>query len=262
MDIITLVAPAQNAFFSRFIDAFQTKAEEMDTLVLFKQKPEKLSLEKCLYQIYDKDLRNVVLWPEKMELGEEGLRKLRGLGMNLVLFDTTYETPYADAVCLNNKEGIKNLVSRLMDEGCRKLGYVGWDDMSVPSVKAREGEFSRLVPEGPVRRMSWKYRNRLEELPMDEVQGYVKELSDCDGIIYSVGELGVPFERKARELGILHRAAMIDALPGGEELDIISLEQDFQEMSERIFDCLKKQNQEGSAWKAGLYQVKGRLSQE
>lgn len=261
MDIITLVASAQNAFFSRFVDAVQTTAEEMDTLILLKQKPEKLSLEKCLYQIYDKDLRNVVLWPEDMEIDGEVLRKLKGLGMNLVLFDTTYRSAYADAVCLNNKDGIKRLTEHLVECGCKKLGYVGWDDMKVPSVKAREKEFCRLVENGPVRHMSWHYRNRLEELPMEEIEARIKELSECDGIIYGVSELGIPFERKAAELGMKHQAAMIDVLPGAEELGIVTLEQDFGKMAEKIFDCLKKQNQEGGAWTAGLYQVKGRLPQ-
>lgn len=259
MDIVTLVAPAQNAFFSRVIDAVQTTAEEMDSLVLFKQKPRKLSLEECLYQIYDKDLHNVVLWQEDMELGADALRKLRGLGMNIVLFDTTYKSTYADSVCLNNRDGIKRLIGELREKGCERIGYVGWDEMRVRSVKAREQEFTRLVPEGPVRRMSWRYRNSPDELPMEEVGQMVRELADCDGILYSVSELGIPFERKARELGLSHRAVMIDVLPGAEELGIVTLEQDFRKMAEKIFDCLEKQNQEGSAWRAGVYQVKGRL---
>lgn len=262
MDIITLVAPAQNAFFSRFIDAVQTKAEEMDSLVLFKQKPAHISLEKCLYQIYDKDLRNVVLWLEDMELGCDALRKLRGLGMNIVLFDTTYHSPYADAVCLNNTDGIRRLVERLKKEGCTRLGYVGWDDMRVRSVKAREQEFVRLIPDGPVCRMPWKYRNCPDELSLGEVEVGLRKVMDCDGIVYGVSELGMPFERKSKELGLCHRAAMIDVLPGAEELGIITLEQDFQKMAEKIYDCLKRQNQEKSSWKAGLYQVKGRMPEE
>ncbi|MDO4273515.1 MAG: GntR family transcriptional regulator [Eubacteriales bacterium] len=259
MDIITLVAPAQNAFFSRFIDAFQTTAEEKDSLVLFKQKPGNMSLEKCLYQIYEKDLRNVVLWLEDMELTSEALRKLRGLGMNIVLFDTTFKSAYADAVCVDNSDAVKRLYQVLTDKGCSKIGFVGWDEKRVRSVRIREQEFCRLAPEAPVCRMSWDYRNRLDEMSMEEVEEKVQGLSGCDGIIYSVAELGIPFERKAKEKGIVHRSAMIDVLPGAEQLGITAMEQDFQGMSEKIFDCLKRQNQGGSAWKAGVYQVKGKL---
>ena len=48
MEIITLVAPAQNHFFSQFIDAFQTTAEERNSLVLYKQKSEMVSSLKLL----------------------------------------------------------------------------------------------------------------------------------------------------------------------------------------------------------------------
>ncbi len=257
MDIITLVAPAQNSFFSRFIDAFQTNAEEQDSLVLFKQKPRRLSLENCLYRIYEKDLRNVVLWQEDMELSQEVLRKLRGLGMNIVLFDTASHSTYADAVCLDNGDAVRRLVRILWKQGCVKLGFAGWDEHQVSSVKAREREFSRLVPEGPVCRIPWSYHNRLEELPVELVEQSLGKLRGCDGIIYAVGELGMLFERRAKDRGLVHQAAMIDACPGAEELGICTLEQDFQGMAEKIFDCLKRQNQNGSAWTAGVYQVKG-----
>ena len=194
-----------------------------------------------------------------MELSQEALRKLRGLGMNIVLFDTTFKSSYADAVCLDNRNAVKTLYRLLLEEGCGRIGFIGWDEMQVRSVRIREQEFRTLLPEAPVCRMSWTYRNRLDELPMEQAQKQLEQLSCCDGIIYSVAELGIPYERKAREKGILHRAAMIDELPGGEELGIISLEQDFQGMSEKIFDCLIRQNQEGSAWKAGVYQVKGKV---
>lgn len=259
MDIITLVAPAQNAFFSRFIDAFQTTAEELDTLVLFKQKPSNTSLEKCLFQIYEKDLRNVVLWLEDMELSQEALRKLRGLGMNIVLFDTTFRSAYADAVCLNNRDAVRCLYNQLLEEGCTNIGFVGWDEKQVRSVRIREEVFSGLAPGALVCRMPWKYRNRPEEMPGKDVEDRLEALSGCDGIIYSVAELGIPFERRAKERKMMHQAGMIDMLPGAEELGITVMEQDFQIMAEKIFDCLKRQNQEGSAWKAGVYQVKGRL---
>lgn len=262
LDIVTFVAPAQNTFFSQVIDAVQTTAEAMDSLVLFKQKQKTLSLEKCLFQIYEKNLRNVVLWLEDMELNGDALRKLRGLGMNFVLFDTAFQSTYADSVCLDNKDAVKRLTVRMEEKGCRKLGYVGWDDMNVHSARSREQEFMQLIPDGEVYRMDWKYRNRPNELPAEEVERGVRALSGCDAIVYGVSELGIPFERKARELGITHNVAMIDVMPGAEEFDAVNLEQDFKGMAERIFECLKNQNQEAGAWKAGQYLVKGRLPEE
>lgn len=257
MDIITLVAPAQNSFFSRFIDAFQTTAEELDSLVLFKQKPRRLSLEKCLFQIYEKNLKNVVLWLEDMELSQEALRKLRGMGMNFVLFDTAVHSVYADAVCLDNGNAVRELYEKLEKLGCQKIAFVGWDEHQVSSVREREETFLQLSPQGCVCRIPWRYHNHLEDLSQREIEKYLEGLTECDGILYAVGELGMLFERRFREKERIHRAAMIDEFPGAEELGIMTLEQDFQKMSEKIFGCLKKQNQKGSAWKAGVYQVKG-----
>lgn len=257
MDIITLVAPAQNSFFSRFIDAFQTTAEEQDSLVLYKQKPSHISLEKCLFQIYEKDLKNVVLWLEDMELSVEALQKLRGLGMNIVLFDTSFESQYADAICLNNKEAISTLANRLHAYGCKSLGFVGWDEQQVRSIRMRENTFQELEPEGPVCTISWEYHNRLEDIPSEIIYKELEKLQECDGVIYSVGELGILFERIAREQKMKHKAAMIDDFPGAESLGILTLEQDFPKMSEKIFECLKKQNQAESAWRAGVYLMTG-----
>ena len=262
LDIITLVAPAQNSFFSKFIDAFQTTAEDEDCLVLYKQKSPKISLEKCLFQIYEKDLRNVVLWQEDMEISEEGIRKLRGLGMNIVLFDTNTHNDYADAICLDNKDAIMQLVNEMKSEGYKNIGYVCWEAMQVKSIQMREKTFKEIVPEGTVCRIPYEYHNRLEEMSKKQIRAVLDGLKDCDCVVYGVGDLGVFFERYAKEFEIEHKAAMIDELPGAEVLDIQTFRQDFMGMSHKIFECLRNQNHQESAWKSQVYRIKGMLSED
>lgn len=257
MDIITLVAPAQNNFFSWFIDAFQTTAEEMNSLVLYKQKSKKMSLEQCLFQIYEKDLRNVVLWLEDMEISAGELKKLRGLGMNIVLFDTSYESEYADAICLDNQDAIKQLYDRMKSEGCERFGYVGWDEYQVRSINVREETFKKLVPNAPVWKIPWQYHNHLEELPTPMVEHILEEMKECDCIIYGVGELGMLFEREAKIHKNRHRAAMVDEFPGAEGYGIVTLKQDFLKMSEQIFECLRKQTEAEGTWRPRVYRIKG-----
>ncbi len=258
MDIITLVAPAQNAFFSRFIDAFQTTAEEMDSLVLFKQKSSRQSLEECLFRIYEKDLRNVVLWLEDMEISYEALRKLRGLGMNIVLFDSIRKNSYADAVCLDNRGAVRRLMECLQNAGCKRPVLVSWEDFaSGSSVQIREQEFQKLCPEGTIVRVPREYHNHLDRLNQQTVEGYLKQLEGCDGVLYAVGELASPFEQVAALKNMVHPVAMIDEAPGVFATQTFTVDQDFQGMSTRIFSCLKRQNEKGSAWKAKVYQVKG-----
>ena len=86
-------------------------------------------------------MRNVVLWIEDMEINCRALQKLRGLGMNIVLFDYARKSNYADSVCLDNEDAVAELVDCLKKSGCKNLGYVGWDDAVVASIRIREEEF-------------------------------------------------------------------------------------------------------------------------
>lgn len=278
MEIITLVASAQNEFFARFMDVFQTEADRRDSLVLFKQKPGNISLRRCLYQIYEKGIRNVVLWPESMQPDEEMFRVLKGLGLNMVLFDTVEGGRYADAVCLDNADAIRKLHTQLSRSGCRKIGYIGWDEMSIGSQRVREETFRTLEPEGRICSIPYQYRSRLHMLPEELILSTLEFVRSCDGIIYAVGEIGAVFERylkKKRPYGckqaeevfaeeneeeshMMHKAGMIDTVPGIEDLGIYTVEQDFEQMAERIFHCLHLQNRAGSGWKAADYHIEGR----
>ncbi|MDO4518727.1 MAG: GntR family transcriptional regulator [Eubacteriales bacterium] len=260
MEIITLVAPAQNTFFSKFIDAFQTAAEEKDILILYKQKPQNMSLEKCLYQIYDKNLRNVVLWLEDMELSMDALRKLRGLGMNIVLFDTTFRSNFADAVCLDNGDAIRELLAYFRNEQCQKIGYVGWDEKQVRSVSVREAEVKKEIAEEQCMTIPWEYHKNPDAVPTEIIESCLWKLRFCDAVLYSVAELAIPFEKRAKELELHHKAAAIDDLPGAEELGILTIEQDFHKMAEQVIDCLSRQNRKGSKWKAKTFMVSGNIN--
>lgn len=258
MEIITLVASAQNEFFSKFLDAFQTEADQQDSLVLYKQKPNEISLEKCLYQIYAKDIRNVVLWSETLQWDDETFKTLRGLGMNVVLFDAVDGGKYADAVCLDNEEALIELYEKLKQAGCKKIGYVGWGGHSIGSLRVREDTFRKLELNGKVEHISYQYHNRLNELSDKMIQDTLDFMKDCDGILYAVGELGITFENYARLNGIVHEAGMIGAVSGAEELGIYVVAQDFTGMARQIFDCLKKQNQSEQPWEATNYLIKGK----
>jgi len=257
MEIITLVASAQNEFFSRFLDAFQTEADKYDALVLYKQKPDRVSLGKCLYQIYEKGIRNVVLWPENMQAEEEAFRLLRGLGMNLVLFDAVAGGKYADAVCLDNQDALTGIYRKLRQAGCEKIGYVGWDQNGIGSLRVREDTFRKLEPEGRIEYISYAYHNRLSDLPDQAIRDTLEFMKDCDGILYAVGELGIKFEHYARLNGIFHKAGMIGVMPGAEELEIHMVAQDFAGMARQIFRCLQMQNQAEGAWQSADYFIKG-----
>lgn len=258
MEIITLVASAQNEFFSNFLDAFQTEADKQNSLVLYKQKPSRISLEKCLYQIYEKGLRNVVLWLEDMKMEERMYKVLRGLGMNMVLFDAVNKEKYADAVCLDNKDALLRLYQKMKKEGCGRIGYIGWDEMGIGSLRVREETYRKLEPDGQIGHISYRYHNHLSAISESMIQENMDHMKNCDGIIYAVGELGGVFEGYAREKGIFHMAGMLGTASGTEETGAYVIEQDFAGMSGQIFTCLQQQNFNSKEWKPDLYRIKGR----
>lgn len=257
MDIITVAAPAQNEFFARMIDAVQTRADIQDSLVLFQQKPAFASLDDCLYRIYKKGLKNLILWKEDMEISEEMLRRLKGLGMNIVLFDAVDKGGYVDAVCLDNEGAVETLLARIREKGCKNTAYISWDNLQIGSLKARENTFRRLVPEGKVIHIPYRYHSRVEGIPKSLLQDEMEKIRECDSVIYAVGELGIACEGISREQGIGRQAGMIGMMPGARELGIYVVEQDFQAMADQIFQCLKEQNTKESGWMAKNYLIRG-----
>lgn len=257
MDIITVVAPAQNEFFSRMIDAVQTRADSQDSLVLFQQKPTAISLENCLYRIYRKGLKNLILWKEDMDISEDVIRRLKGLGMNIVMFDSVCGGRYADAVCLDNAGAIQMLLSFLEKKGCRRTVYVGWDNLQIGSLRLRENTFRELVPDGEVIHIPYHYHNKVEGISQEILQDVLRKTARFDSVIYAVGELGIACEGIKREMGILQPAGMIGMMQGARELGIHVIEQDFPAMANQIFKCLKEQNTKESGWKAENYMVRG-----
>jgi DNA-binding transcriptional regulator YhcF (GntR family) len=258
MDIITVVASAQNEFFSEFLCEFERQADFRNCLVLYKQKPPGVSIEDCLFQLYEKNIRNVVLWTENMRLRPEKMKILKGLGLNIVLFDSVMKTNYADSVCLDNQDAIARLNQCLQEAGCDKVGYIGWNQMEIGSIKEREAVFRMVHPMGSVQHLSYIYHNCLSQVPEEQIREILNQIAACDGVIYAVGELGLAFESYARKYKMHHRAAMIGVLPGGEELGIEMIAQDFEEMSKEILDCLQKQNTKDSCWQPKQYEIKGR----
>ena len=106
------------------------------------------------------------------------------------------------------------------------------------------------------------YHNHLELLSEEMIRRFAQELGDCDGIIYSVGDLGICFEKHWPEGTGRHKAAMIDRFPGADELRIACLGQSFSSMTEKILECLTEQNMENSTWQPDVYFIEGGLSDD
>jgi len=259
MDIIAVVAPAQNVFFASFIDCFQRTAENGDSLVLFKQIPSGERLEDGLFKLFQKNIRNAVIWLEDQAVDMEAIRRLRGLGMNMVFFDVVTPSLYADGVLLDNVDAIKSLRRSFIERDLRSIGYVGWNKDSIQSAKEREAVFLSQHPVPVfVHRIPWRERSHLAQVAGQFAEAMQSSESRPQGILCGDGEIGVAIRKALNSCGLESIAvASPDEYPESLALSISVYRQDFERMAEKTYQCLSQQNRPD--WRASTYRIKGEL---
>lgn len=256
LDILTLVAPSKNPFFASFIAHFQKIAWEQGALLLYVEVPENSSLEDCLFRLYQRDIRNAVIWPDDQNLLSEKLLRLRSIGMNLVFFDTDDGFPYADCVYLDNQEAIRKLLET-GEAAPEKHVYVGWDNLNIANVRKREEAFRLLKPEGKVIHVPWR---RDRKIAKENLAAVLEQLSELENtmLLCGTGEIGQQLAEAMWERGTIPgKMAVVDAFEGAEKYPVSICEQDLEEMARAIFGELKKQVRAGKLWQAERIAVAG-----
>ena len=258
-DLIAVLAHAQNVFFAAFIDHFQRTAERSDSLVLFKQVPASEALEASLFKLFQKNIRNAVIWLEDQPVDMEAIRRLRGLGMNMVFFDVVTRSPYADGVLLDNTDAITTLHGALRKKDATRIGYIGWDNAAILSAQEREGAAIALTPAlAFIRRVDWRDKNRLGAIA-ETIADELKSTSNPpDALLCGDGEIGVAIRKALISRGLdAVRVASPDEYPESRALGITIYRQDFEKLAGQTFDCLLAQNR--PAWAASVFPIRGEL---
>lgn len=261
MDTVTLTAPARSPFFSEFIEDFQKYADSQDSLVLFAQKAENGTIEDCLYRLYEKGLYNAVVWLDDNKVDFERLKRLRALGMNMVFFDTDLAVPYADCIHLDNEAAIHELCKSIRAQGGESIGYLGWDREEIFSIRKRKEAFLQTRCQGDsMLELPWSRRREAERCSQELIGGLLGQGRLPDAILCTDEDIGIAvskvFDRMDIRSVIL---AVIDAVPGSEQQRMISYRQNFPEISRKIYECLKSQNENPGIWTAKEYPMKGIL---
>ena len=261
LEIIAVLAHAQNVFFASFIDCFQRTAERHDALVLFMQTPSGERLEEGLFKLLQKDIRNAVIWPEDQPVDREALRRLRGLGMNMVLFDAPAALPYADGVLLDNDAAIAALYGVLAQRcgaaGSGRIAYVGWDGDAIASARLREDAFVRVSGGcGACTRLAWSERARLDILAA-QLAGRLADAPERPAaVLCGDGEIGVALRRALVGQGLATiDVASPDDYPPSDALGISVYRQDFASLAQQTYACLHAQTEAG--WAAATYCIAG-----
>jgi DNA-binding LacI/PurR family transcriptional regulator len=262
MEIIALVAPAHNPFFSSFIRSFEDASEKTDSLVIFKQarENETAGSGKFLLKLFQKGIRDYVIWPYGEPADLARLKRLRGLGANIVLFDRVVQAA-ADCVSIDNRDGVEQLYHHLKTKGCKSACFIGWDNTAITSNSERLEAFLRLTGKtGRVVSLPWKNEADIE-VDIDTLVARLGGMTPKpDAFLCGNGVIGMALKRRLNKMtGRLPEVCTFDDLPGTEHLRLTAYAQPMERLAEKVYERLAFQNRKPDDWKPEVCYYKGKL---
>lgn len=260
LNVIALVAPAQRRFFANFIDYFQKIADKHNSIVVFVQQSEHEPIKDTLFKLLLNNIHNIVIWLDYETIDSKYIRLLRGLGMNIVFFDITVNSPYADCVCLDNRDAITSLYQYCEEKNKKGIAYITRENTNPSSFMERETVFQKLSPLGIVWCFPWDYKNYIVNKTDKFTFDYFYRTHKPSSVICSDGELGIALKKSLVQSNIKDVFLVsLDDFEECEELGITVYKQPYDLFAEKIFHCLMEQNFNHLNWKADVYRIKGQL---
>ncbi len=255
VDLIAVVAPAQNPFFASFIRYFEEAAVAHDALVVFRQAAVHTVVD-SLFDFYRRSIRNIVVWPYDESIDTAKLARLRGLGMNLVFFDRLVDSPSVDSVSVDNAHGVKMLFEHLRSRGAQRIACVGWQNEALTSNRDREAAFLRITEQDGLYRLPWNQERDVDT----EVGALLAEIGPRhDALLCGNGVIGIAVKRYVVEHRLPVSVACMDDLPGADELGLTTYSQPMDRLAGMAYRRLIAQAENAAAWKAKMYLLKGNL---
>lgn len=261
LDIIALIAPVRNPFFASFLECFERICRENGSLVLFKQdeKGSALESDELYYQLYIRNIRNIVLWPQSGLEQKTMLKRLRSIGMNIVFFDQIFETNVADCVGIDNRDAIESLLHALRQEQQTAVGYIGFTGSGMPSEAQRGEAFAELSgSEDCVYTIPWG-GDIDREVPrvLDQARS---SGSLPPALLCTNGPVGIAaanyLQREGIE-GIL--LAAVDLLPEMAAFRMFAYEQPMDRLADTVYQRLLAQSNQSELWQAGTFLMRGEV---
>ncbi len=239
MEIVALVAPATNPFFSLFIHCAEAEIEPTGAFVMLKltRADGRITLNDYLFRLFQKNIRDAVIWSQDQPFDPIHLQRLRGLGMNLVLFDTIWASPFVDNVCLHNDAAVRNLYTFCQRQGCRNIAYLGWDNQRLSSVREREAAFVELASDTTPYRLVWDARDKLETKL--ETWWAARQNDKPDACFCADGDIGIALRKYLIKNGKNQQLIVcIDDLPEAAELGLTVYAQPMEKLARTVYECL------------------------
>lgn len=255
MDIIAVIAPAENPFFASFISNFDEAAEANDAMVVFKAVG-RHTMEDILFRFYQREIRNVVVWPYDEQICDDAFIRLRGLGMNIVLFDRVTKSGIADCVSVDNADAIVTLYRHLHAKCGGDVAYIGWENNVITSNRERERAFVEITDHGLVYHLPWKRESDTDA----DVSKIMKRMPrSIKGVLCGNGVIGIGVKKYCISSGNRLAVACVDNLPGADTLLLTTYAQPMKKLANEAYARLLMQGKQAKRWKAETYCMKGTL---
>lgn len=261
LDMIALVAEVHNPFFASFMEHFERIAERNGSLVLFKQdfNGDAFHEESLFFRLIQKNIRNLVFWPNSERIDFRLLRRLRTVGANMVFFDQQFQTGTADVVCLNNERAVSGLYAEMRRNYRGKIIFIGFDTLAMPSEALREQAFVEAAGDAKdIYRIP--YGKDIEQETSTLLDSLLQQGVLPAGILCCNGPIGLA---AAKHLQRLHLQALplgaIDYLPEMEKFDMIVYRQPMDRLAEQTYGKLAEQNRKADTWQASVIQLEGEI---
>lgn len=261
LDTLALVANARDNFFSTFLDAIDKQADKEEALVVYKsdRHPYADQCAQTFKALYERDIRNCVLWPNRGFEDKDVLHRLRLLGMNLVFFDHVFESADIDCVVLDNRHAIQTLFRYLQQQDHRHIDYLGWNNVPLSSTAERTETFCELDQSA----------DNVYEFARDtyldvQLEKYVLESQRSgelsQAIICGNGDLALSLARTLDRYPEYNpQLVCVDEFPREQIPDIVCYAQPMEKLARKAFACLQRQNNPDVQWSAKTYRIKGEL---
>ena len=262
LDIIAFVAPAQRSFFATFIDHFQRIADQHNSLIVFIQQSEHEPIKDTLFKLLQNNIHNVVIWLDYESISDLHIQRLRGLGMNIVFFDIIINSPYADCVCLDNRDAVTSLYQYVSEKKSKGIAYISRENETInpSSYQERKQAFQELSPSGITWDFPWDYKNYMRNHPEEFIFEHLYPIYRPGSIICSDGDLAITLKKSLINHNIQDVFLVsLDDFPECDELNMTVYKQPYDRFAEKIYNCLTEQNFNPLHWEASVYRLKGDL---
>lgn len=261
-DMIALVAAAHNPFFASFMRDFEQAAEQHGSLVVFKQDfgGEPLGSESFYYRLIKKNIRNVVLWPQTDTIDLALIRRLRSIGMNLVLFDQPYEEEAVDVVCVDHVHAVSSLYASMKADGVERVVFVGYAGTTMPSELLRERAFLVMTEgRGEIYTIPWGGDIEVETMAL--LERLASEDVVPAGLLCCNGPIGLAaLKYRARRGWTDTPIAVIDDLPEFHQYEVTSYRQPMENLAWQVYERLVIQSTQSDEWRASVHLMQGTVA--